>query len=243
MFYIIITIQTVIYIIGFILNMSSPSGNLPAPIKFTLSLSFVVAALLIRHLNIRKVYTKFIAFGMVFCFLGDVINLNIIPGINSFSISTFLSIAFFGLAHLLFIFAYVKTAKSYGISVLSKEFYIGMVFYWVLTFSAWWLLVFSADKSFMALGVLVYGLWVSTMAAFSLPLLRVNRKYILAAAGSFMFVISDLFLAATGIGGIMVPFRDAIIWATYVLALSGIVYSGRFISNELLTLDMSYRKD
>ena len=192
-------------------------------------------ALLIRHFNKGNVYTKFVALGMVFCFLGDVINLNIIPGMNSFSISTFTSIAFFGLAHLFFIFAYVKTAKSFGITVFRKEFFIGMVFFWGSTFSAWWFLVFSVNKSFMAYGVLAYGLWVSTMAAFSWPLLRVHRKYILAAAGSFMFVISDLFLAATGIGGIVVPFRDAIIWATYVLALSGIIYSGQFISAKFIT--------
>jgi len=231
MFYIFIAIQVVIYLIGFIINTSSPSGDLPVPIKLALSLSFVLVALFIRHFNKSKVYTKYVAVGMAFCFIGDVINLNIIPGMNSFSISTFASIASFGLAHVFFIFAYMKTIKSYGISVLRKQFYIGIVFYWVLTFSSWWLLVFSVNKSFMAFGVLAYGLWVSTMAAFSWPLLRVQKKYLLAAVGSFMFVISDLFLVATGIGGIKIPFRDAIIWATYVMALTGIIYSGQFITD------------
>ncbi len=229
MFYLLIIVQAAIYIWGVIINSSAPSGNLPVPIKIGLSLSFVLAAILVRYINKSRTYTKFVVLGMVLCFMGDLINSNVIPMVNSFIIITVTSIACFGLGHVFFIIAFVKTLKSSGIPVLGNPFYIGMIFYWAITIISWWLLVFPADKSFMSYGVLGYGLWVSTMAAFSWPLVKIRKKYLVVAAGAFMFVVSDLFLAATGIGGYYVPYRDAIIWATYVLALMGIVYSGKFI--------------
>lgn len=231
MLYFLIIIQTAIYIWGVIINSSTPSGNLPVPIKICLSLSFVIAAFLIKYFNKPRAYTKFIALGMEFCFMGDLINSNVVPMINSFFVITVASIACFGIGHILFIIAFVKTLKSSGIPVLGMPFYIGIIFYWAITIISWWLLIFPVDKSFMSYGVLGYGLWVSTMAAFSWPLVKIKKKYLLVAAGAFMFVVSDIFLGVTGIGGKYVPYRDAIIWATYVLALMGIIYSGKYTSD------------
>lgn len=232
MYYIFALIQAAIFLIGFVINTAEPSGDLPVPVKIILSLSLVLSALFVRHFNRTKAYTKYVAIGMTFCFIGDLINLNIIPGINTFYIVTFASIAFFGLAHAFFIAAYVKTLRNNGLQVLCKHFYLGMLVCWTITFFSWRFLVFPADRSFMAYGVLAYGLWVSTMAAFSWPLIRIQKKYLFVAAGAFLFVISDLFLAATGIGGIKVHYRDTVIWATYILGLAGIIYSGQFTADS-----------
>ena len=227
MFYILIAIQLVIYFIGFTINTSDPAGSLPVPVKVTLSLSFVLAALLIRYFNRTKVYTKYVAIGMSLCFIGDLINSNVIPGVGIIG-----SIVFFALAHVCFILAYTKTVKNYNLTIFCKYFYIFMVLYWAITILLWALLIFPKDKSFMSYGVLAYGLWVSTMAAFSWSLVRIHKKYLLVAAGALMFVVSDLFLAVTGIGGITVHFRDAVIWATYILGLMGIIYAGHFIADS-----------
>lgn len=227
MFYILIAIQLVIYSIGLIINTSNPSGGLAVPVKVILSLSFVLAALLIRHFNRTKVYTKYVAIGMSLCFIGDLINSDVIPGVGIIG-----SIVFFALAHVSFILAYAKTVKKHGLTIFCKYSYIFMALYWAITILLWGFLVFPKDKSFMSYGVLAYGLWVSTMAAFSWSLVRIHKKYLLVAAGAFMFVISDLFLAVTGIGGITVHFRDAVIWATYILGLMGIIYAGHFITES-----------
>jgi hypothetical protein len=231
MYIIYIVIQIALFLTGCAINASTPSGNFPIPIKVVLSLSFVIAAFMISNNKKKNPYTGYVKIGMLFCFIGDIINLNIIPGINM-DISTYLSITAFGLAHVFFSLAFIKTARSHGLPIFNKLFFIGIIFFWTVTISSWWFLVFSVNKSFLAYGVLFYGLWVSTMAAFSLVLMKIQKSYILTAMGAFMFIISDLFLAATGIGGIKVFYRDAIIWATYILALMGIIYPGKFIQRK-----------
>lgn len=225
----ILFIQTIVFILG---AFSGKFSDIPTVYAVILSSSFLFTAYYFAHKN-KTVYSRLIVFGMLFCFLGDLAQKNIIPG------SPVSSVTLFGVAHILFIFGYVITIYiSHGKIINKHSFAILMLYY--LSYLIIWYFIFvksnfitvNALWSFtkyvaVAFGSLAYGFLLSSMAFMGLALFLNNKTYLKTALGSFMFFVSDCVIAISHVYHF--PYSGIIIWLTYLIALFGIIYGNNII--------------
>ncbi len=198
--------------------------TVPTPVSMTISFSFLVLAFFLWVKN-RDAYGKYIAIGSVFCFIGDLILANIIK------LGFIAGLAFFTVAQFFFIIAFIKTGKAHGKRILNKGFICSVIIYMLLITLLWWVFfkpTFKSDP--IVFIVFVYGLWLSVMSAFAAALCYNERQYIFSAVGAVFLVASDFIAGAADVGGIDIPFKTAIVWITYVIALGLIIYSRNLLS-------------
>lgn len=229
----ILFIQVILFISG---TLWGKFLDLPPLFAIILSGSFLVIAYYFSQKN-KTTYSKFISLGVMFCFLGDISQKNIIPG------RPISSAIFFSFAHISFITGYIKTIYREHVKIVNNTSFALLILYYSLYIVIWYLIFQQSNfitinifenqinRTLVILGSLVYGFLVSTMAFIGLFLFMSNKAYIKTAIGSLMFLISDSTLAIFTIYPL--PFLNIIIWLTYLTALWGIIYGNNNINSPL----------
>ena len=213
---IILILQTILVLSGYCAVKFQP---LPIIIKMVVSGLFVISAFMLWKQR-RTTYSKFAAFAMLFCFLGDLGTSGLIIG------GLIASMLFFGIAHVLFIITYVKTIKEYSGKIINSGFIKGIAIYYIYFIVMWFVGIrFSGLGLVFLTGALIYGLLVSTMAALAWSLYKVNRSFFPAAVGGALFLFSDSIIALTKT--VAFPCSDLVIIIPYFLGLFGILYANR----------------
>ena len=203
------------------------NGCLPRPVRMLLSLSLVVAALVIWASGAKyAAYAQWVAFGMLASFIGDLIMARLIPLPNRL----IAGMIAFGIAHVLYITAFVSSIVG-SLDRWMVGLAVGLIFYGVVSIGGWQFLIRNPEKeTAINIGALVYGAWVGTMASFALALaVAVGGAFWLTALGGLSFVASDFTIGVTDIRGIKIKNANDWIWLTYVVAQMGIVYAGWFV--------------
>ena len=206
------------------------NGHLPRPIRMLLSFSLVVAAFVIWTSGAKyAAYAQWVAFGMLASFIGDLIMARLILLPNRL-ISGMIA---FGIAHALYIAAYVQTisaiVQSFDSAIVGLL--VGLVGYGLFTILGWQFAIRNPQKpKAINIGALLYGAWVGTMASFALALaVAVGGAFWLTALGGLSFVASDFTIGITDIRGIKIKNANDWIWLTYVMAQMGIIYSSAMV--------------
>lgn len=210
----VILFQLIIFIVSFIIGKMQ---QLPIPASFVLSTSFVLTALYFWIKN-KTTYSKFIFLALLFCFMGDVVLMDILPGGKA------IGMLFFGIAHILFITCFIKTIKLEKGQILNKAALPGAALFNLFIISIWMIFIRTSQLGTIIItGSILYGLLVANIASFALVLYKTNKIYLLTAIGGASFLLSDGILA---IGqATTVPYYDLLVKITYYLALYGVIYS------------------
>ncbi len=209
------------------------NGRLSRPCRMLLSLSLMLAALVIWVGRFGKVevYSQWVAFGMIASFVGDLIMARLIRLPNRL-IGGMLA---FGIAHGLYITAYVRTLQTISALEPFARFdtgvRIGLIIYGLITLLGWWFLIRNPQKGMVTnIGALVYGLWISVMASFAFALaLALGGAFWLTAIGGLLFVCSDFIVGVTDIHGISLKNANDWVWLTYVAGQMGIIYASALV--------------
>ncbi len=203
------------------------NGRLPLAARMLLSASLLVAAFVIWQSGATQpAYAQWVMFGMLASFIGDLVMAKLIPFPNRL-IGGMIA---FGIAHALYITAYVQTIQANGAALLNSGLFAGFGFYGVVSIFGWLALIRNPQKGTVTnIGALVYGLWISVMASFALALaFALGGAFWITAVGGLLFVASDFIIGITDIRGISIKNANDWVWLTYVAAQMGIVYAGWF---------------
>jgi len=223
--------QLVLFAVGWLGPWRDPSalhtnGRLPRPVRMLLSGSLVLAAYLLWSMQsgTGSPYARFVFFGMLASCVGDLIMARLIPVPNRL----IGGMTAFGAAHVLYVTAYMRTLWFNGAAVANPGLWAGLVLYGLATLLGWSVLIRNPDKPKpLNAGALGYGLLVGGMAAVALALASaLGGGWWLAALGGLVFVISDLLIGMTDIGGARLQNANDWIWLTYVAGQMGIIYAG-----------------
>lgn len=209
---------------------SGTLGRLPVQMRMLLSFSLVVVAIVIWlwQRGPEAVYGQWVAFGMVASFVGDLLMARVIPFPNRL-IGGMIA---FGIAHALYITAYVQTIQT--ISALepysrwTTGLAIGLVVYGTVALLGWWFLIRNPEKgTVVSIGALIYGLWISVMASYAFALAgALGAGFWLTALGGLFFLSSDFIIGMTDIHGIQLKNANVWVWLTYMAGQMGIIYAG-----------------
>lgn len=203
------------------------NGRLARPVRMLLSFSLVIAAFAIWLGGAKMpVYAQWVAWGMLASFIGDLIMARLIPMPNRL----IGGMVAFGIAHALYITAFVQTMQTISSLEPYNRFNVGwltgLLLYGLFTIIGWWFLIRNPKKDAVTnIGALGYGLWISVMAACALGL-GYALGFWLTAIGGLLFVASDFIIGITDIRGIKIKNANDWIWLTYVGAQAGIIYAG-----------------
>jgi len=224
------TAQIVLFIVGWFGPWRDPpehgtNGRVPRPMRMALSASLVLAAFLIWRRSAPDVtaYTQWVFLGMCASFVGDLIMAKLIPSPNRL----IGGMSAFGLAHALYVTAYVQTLHRNGIAAVNAGLLVGLLLYGLGGVGGWWVFVRNPRKEpLLNAGALIYGLWISVMASFALALaIALGGTWWITALGGVIFVISDMLIGLTDIRGIHITKANDWIWLTYLAGQMGIIYA------------------
>ena len=201
------------------------NGRLPLPVRLLLSLSLVLAALLMASAGARDAapYTRLVLLGMIASFIGDLVMARVLPLPNRL----IGGMAAFGSAHGFYVAAYVRMLQAHAASVSNLGLWLGLVLYGAGSVGGWWQFIRNPQRSrTINGGALVYGTWIGVMAAFALALaVGLGGAWWFAALGGFLFVVSDFLIGLTDIRGHRLRNANDWIWLTYVAGQMGIIYA------------------
>jgi hypothetical protein len=200
------------------------NGRLPRAARMLLSFSLLVAAFVIWLSGAKQAaYAQWIMLGMLASFIGDLIMARIIPLPNRL----IGGMVAFGIAHALYITAYVQTIGALDAAVLNTGFWLGVGFYGVVSVVGWLALIRNPEKgAAINIGALVYGAWIGVMASFALALaVVIGGAFWVTALGGLLFVASDFIIGITDIRGVQIKNANDWVWLTYVAAQMGIIYA------------------
>jgi uncharacterized membrane protein YhhN len=222
--------QVALFIVGLIGPWRDPpgqhtNGRVARPIRMTLSVSLVLAAALVYHHAPPPLvrYGGWVLLGMMASSVGDFIMARLLRVPNRL-IGGMMA---FGLAHALYITAYVRTLARNGQPFPNAGFWIGLVVYGLVTIVGWRAFIRNPQKpAALNTGALVYGSWIGVMAASALALATgLGGAAWLTALGALSFVVSDFLIGATEIAGAPLANANDWIWGTYVAGQMGIIYA------------------
>lgn len=222
--------QVVLFVMGWMApwrdaSARATNGRLPLLVRMLLSASLVVAALLIWRASPSQTaaYCQFVFLGMAASFVGDLIMARLLPVPNRLVGG----MAAFGLAHGLYIAAYVRTLHLHGVPPANTGLWVGLLAYGACSIGGWWLLIRNPAKgAAVNAGALVYGTWIGIMASFALALaVGLGGAWWATALGGLLFVASDFLIGVTDIRGTRIHNANDWIWLTYVGGQMGIIYA------------------
>lgn len=201
------------------------NGRLPLPARLLLSLSLLLAALLVVRGSgpAAAPYARLVLLGMAASFIGDLVMARVLPLPNRL----IGGMVAFGAAHAFYIAAYVRTLHVHAASVSNPGLWLGLVLYGAGSVGGWWLFIRNPHRAGVVNGgALVYGTWIGVMAAFALALaVGVGGAWWMTALGGFLFVVSDFLIGLTDIRGFRIRNANDWIWLTYVTGQMGIIYA------------------
>jgi hypothetical protein len=212
---------------GLLLGKLNPdqTGRLPRPLRMLLSALLVVAALLQwwygANASAARSYGLLIFLGMAASFVGDLIMARLISVPNRL----IFGMAAFAVGHAFYVSAFahlLRESQPVGAAVA------GIVSVTVLVFGiwAWYSFVRNPDRGrVINIGSLLYGLLFGVSASLAVLLAIGDPHYVGLAAGSLLFMMSDLILGNWVIRGHVWTAVNDVIWLTYVSGQLLIVYS------------------
>lgn len=215
MIFILSIIQTLLLILTTIFP------TVAVPIRLTISFLFLLFVLVKFFCQKQPKYYKYLVFGVLACFTGDLIFGEVIP----ISASFLGGIAAFGIAQIFFICVFIEILKAKKIKVFSKKLFISLSALSLICLVICFILIqYSAISMIITLGILVYCLLLCTMASFAISLTSINNRCWIIAVGAILFMVSDSIIGLTGFAILHISNRELAIWSTYVAALMGILY-------------------
>jgi uncharacterized membrane protein YhhN len=182
--------------------------------RMVLSFSVVIATLVIWLMDVESDYKMWAFLGMLLSFVGDLSMAKLLPWRNHM-IGGMLT---FGVAHVLYIIAFIIEADKHAETVFNLGMLIAVVLYALLLIILWLFYIRNPKKpGILNIGALVYGLWVGGTASFAAGLAyALGGGWIAAALGGLLFVISDAIIALTDIGDRRIRNQGVWIWITYI---------------------------
>ena len=191
-----------------------------------LSSAILVACALILWLSgaantLLAGYAALLFFGMAFSFLGDLIMAKLLP----LPQYVLLGMGAFGLAHVLYIAAYLRLGDVLGLQS-GKARAAALAVLLVLALVLWWKLIRSSrTPTALNYGSLGYALLIAAMAGVAVSLALQEVRFLPLALGAILFVVSDTLLGHR-------LFREGhfllvgdVIWMTYIVGQLLIVFS------------------
>jgi hypothetical protein len=199
------------------------TGRLPRRLRMLLSALLVVAAFLQWHYgsgaSAQRSYALLVFLGMSASFVGDLIMARLIPVSNRL----IFGMAAFAVGHVFYLSAFahlLRESPPVGVGVAGS---VSATFLAVAVW-AWYSFVHKPDRGkAINIGSLVYGLLFGLAA--SLAILLADSHYVGLAAGSLLFMLSDLVLGNWVIRGHVWTSVNDVIWLAYVSGQLLIVYS------------------
>jgi uncharacterized membrane protein YhhN len=204
---------------------SERTGRLPRPLRILLSALLVVAAFLQwrygRGPGAVRLYGQLIFLGMTASFVGDLIMARLIPVPNRL----IFGMAVFGIGHSFYVAAFAHLLRK---SAPVRPAVAAIVSAAVLAvgIGAWYGFVRNPDRGrAINIGSLFYGLLFGFASSLAILLALVNPHYVSLAAGSLLFMLSDVILGSWVIRGRAWTGVNDVVWVTYVSGQLLIVYS------------------
>lgn len=197
--------------------------SLPLRIRVLLSLSLVVAAFVIWRSEAASPYGEWVFWGMLMSFLGDLS----MAGVISWPQRLIGGMLTFAVAQSFYMTAFIQMMAANGGAAGGRGLWIGVAGYGLLLVVGWLFFIRNPRKPAMLnYGALGYGLWVGGMAIFALNLaMSLGGVWWLTAVGGLFFVLSDLLIGVTSVGGYKIKHKELWVWFTYVAAQMAIIYA------------------
>lgn len=213
---------------GFALGHESETQRIPRWARMASSATLVLAAwswyLLATGSEAggqARSYALFIAVGMSFGFVGDLVMARLAPGGRN----VLGGIAAFGIGHIFYITGILRFSNQIGLDDPAKRW--GALAVWLLVaVVAWYFLIFRGQEvTTLHWAALPYALLLASTAGFATGLALQNGLFWGLALGAGLFLLSDLILAAELFTGLKFNSIGDVIWLTYGPGQMLIVYS------------------
>ena len=208
---------------GFIFGRASETHRMPTWTRMASSLTLVLAgwSWYLVAVDSAKPYALFIAIGMTFGCLGELILAGVLPGGRN----VLGGIGAFGVGHVFYIIAIVRYSNAVGLDNASSRW--GALAVWLLIgLLGWYFIVFRGQEAtVLHWAALPYALILACTAGFATGLALQSALFVGLAFGAGLFLLSDLILAAEIFNGAKFKSIGDVIWLTYGPGQMLIVYS------------------
>ncbi len=209
---------------GFLFGHESVTQRMPRWARMASSATLVVAGFSWYYFapaGFAKTYAIFIAVGMTFGFLGDLILAGLLPGGRN----VLAGMTAFGIGHIFYIIAIVRYSNQIGLDEPARRW--GALAVWLLiAVVAWYFLIFRGQETtVLHWAALPYALLLASTAGFATGLALQAPAFTLLAVGAALFLFSDLILGAQLFSGLTFNSIGDVIWLTYGPGQMLIVYS------------------
>lgn len=170
-------------------------------------------------------YALFVAIGMTFGFLGDLLLAGVLPGGRNL----IGGIAAFGVGHIFYIAAFLRYSTQTGLD--DPRRWLALAAWLLVGLVGWYVVVYrGASQAGIALTIvhwiaLPYALLLATTAGLATGMALADSRFIPLAVGAALFLLSDLILAGEMFSGLTFPLIGDVIWLTYGPGQMLIVYS------------------
>ncbi len=209
---------------GFLFGNSSETQRMPTWTRMASSVTLVVAGWswfwLSRGGEIRP-FSLFIALGMTFGLLGDLVLAGLLPGGRSIPAG----ILSFGIGHILYISGILQFGDRHGLDASGQRW--GTLIVWLfIGVIGWYFIVFRGQNTTLLHWIaLPYALLLAGTAGFAAGLAVQSTLFVPLALGAALFLLSDLILAAELFNGLTFRSIGDVIWLTYGPGQMLIVYA------------------
>jgi len=209
---------------GFAFGHESVTQRMPRWTRMASSATLVVAAFswyLFAAGGTAKSYALFIAIGMSFGLLGDLILAGFFPGGRN----VLGGIIAFGIGHIFYITAILRLSNQLGLDDPARRW--GALVVWLLIgVVAWYFLIFRGQETtVLHWAALPYALLLASTTGLATGLALQAPSFTLLAVGAALFLFSDLILGAEMFSGLKFNSIGDVIWLTYGPGQMLIVYS------------------
>ncbi len=214
----------VILAVGFVRGpRTDPTRRIPRPYRMATSVLLVATAMYpwlgpLRGTAVQGI-AGWMAVGMAFGLLGDLIMAHLIPTPNRL----IFGILAFGLGHLAYIAGFIQAAAVLGLRNPLTQQWVWLVYLAVVT-ALWWLAVRSPHMPpTLNYAALVYAGLIGIMAGAAAGLAVQDPRFLLPALGGILFLASDLILGNHEFRKRHWPYVQDVIWTTYILGQALII--------------------
>lgn len=209
---------------GFVFGHEGESHRMPRWTRMASSATLVLAGwswYFLTQDNPAKAYALFIAAGMTFGFLGDMILAGLLPGGRN----VLGGIAAFGVGHIFYIIGILRFANQNGLDDPVRR-WGALVFWLLIAVVCWYVLIFRGQEvTTLHWAALPYALLLASTTGFATGLALQASLFWGLATGAALFLLSDLILAAELFSGLKFNSIGDVIWLTYGPGQMLIVYS------------------
>ena len=212
---------------GFVCSPTREARRIPRWARMASSLLLMIAAwsgwLFVTETPAQG-YAGRIALGMTFGFLGDLALAHLLGMRGSKAIMA--GMAAFAVGHLFYITAILHAGEMFRL-IEARTIGGSLAAWWLVALLGWWAMVMRGAKKPAALhwAALPYAWLLATTAGLAMSLALQSPVFIPLAAGTFLFLVSDLILAGALFSGLAIPLIHDAVWLTYGPGQMLIVFS------------------